>query len=81
MTTNTTPATTTTTTDPLAAIVQNNRALIQAFLSGEGSYEMDELIWDYYYGRGMVTNYNCTDVSGLYEQFVDEVTPLMEVPA
>jgi hypothetical protein len=75
MTTNTTltPA-----ANPLAAIVENNRPLIQAFLSGEGSYEMDELIWDYYYDKGVITNYNCTDVSGLYEQFVDEVQPLME---
>jgi hypothetical protein len=64
--------------DPLAAIVENNRAAILAFLSGEGSYEMDELIWDYYYSKGAITNHNCTDVSGLYEQFVDEVTPLME---
>lgn len=80
MTTNITPtpAAAPAAAGPLAAIVQNNRAAIQAFLSGEGSYEMDELIWDYYYGRGIITNYNSTDVSGLYEQFVDEVTPLME---
>ena len=59
-------------------VIQNNRALIDAFLSGEGSYEMDELIWDYYYGKGVITNYNCTDVSGLYEQFADEVEAVLE---
>lgn len=54
-------------------IVENNRPMIDAFMAGEGSYEMDELIWDYYYSNSTIRNYDCTDVSGLYEQFADEV--------
>jgi hypothetical protein len=54
-------------------IIENNPEMIKAFLSGEGSYEMDEIIWDYYYDQGRITNYNSTDVSGLYEEFVAEL--------
>ena len=57
----------------IKTIIENNPEMIKAFLSGEGSYEMDEIIWDYYYDQGRITNYNCTDVSGLYEEFVAEL--------
>ena len=54
-------------------IIENNPELVKAFLSGEGSYEMDEIVWDYYYDKGTIRNYDCTDVSSLYEQFVSEL--------
>ena len=54
-------------------IIENNPEMVKAFLSGEGSYEMDEIIWDYFYTQGRITNYNCTDVSGLYEEFAAEL--------
>ena len=57
----------------IKAIIENHPEMIKAFLSGEGSYEMDEIIWDYYYDQGRITNYNSTDVSGLYEEFVAEL--------
>jgi hypothetical protein len=47
--------------------------LVEELLSGNGSYELDEAIWDYYFNNGTIKNYNCTDVSSLYEQFLDEV--------
>ena len=54
-------------------IIENHRPMIDAFLAGEGSYEMDELIWDYYYDNGTIRNYDCTDVASLYEQFDSEL--------
>ena len=59
--------------DTIKNIIENNPKLVKAFLSGEGSYEMDEIVWDYYYGKGTIKNYDCTDVSSLYEQFVSEL--------
>jgi hypothetical protein len=53
--------------------VKNNPQLVEELLSGHGSYELDEAIWDYYFNNGTIKNYNCTDVSSLYEQFLDEV--------
>ena len=53
--------------------VKNNPKLVEELLSGHGSYELDGIIWDYYYDNGTIKNYNCTDVSSLYKQFLDEV--------
>jgi hypothetical protein len=54
--------------------VKNNPKLVEELLSGHGSYDLDEAIWDYYYDNGTIKNYNCVDLPvGLYEQFLDEV--------
>ena len=53
--------------------VKNNPVMVEKLLAGHGSYELDEIIWDHYYDNGTIKNYNCTDVSSLYEQFLDEV--------
>lgn len=57
----------------IRTILENHPEECKAFLSGSGSYLMDEIIWDYYYDNGTIRNYNCVDVSGLYEQFADEL--------
>ena len=54
-------------------IIENNPELVKAFLDGEGSYEMDSIVWDYYYSKGTIKNYNCVDVFSLYEDFVSEL--------
>lgn len=63
--------------DTIKNIIENNPELVKAFLSGEGSYEMDEIVWDYYYDKGTIRNYDCTDVSSLYEQFVSELEEVL----
>jgi hypothetical protein len=63
--------------DTINNIIENNPELVKAFLSGEGSYEMDEIVWDYYYSKGTIKNYDCTDVSSLYEQFVSELEEVL----
>lgn len=60
-------------------LIENNPELVKDFLSGAGSYEMDEIVWDYYYEKGTIRNYNCTDVSSLYEQFVFELEEALTV--
>ncbi len=54
-------------------IVQNNPAMVSAFLAGDCSYDMDSFIWDYYFDNGTIRNYDCVDVSSLYEQFESEL--------
>jgi hypothetical protein len=63
--------------DTIKNIIENNPELVKAFLSGEGSYEMDEIVWDYYYSNGTIKNYDYTDVSSLYEQFVSELEEVL----
>jgi membrane protease subunit (stomatin/prohibitin family) len=54
-------------------IVQNHPAMVSAFLAGDCSYDMDSFIWDYYFDNGTIRNYDCVDVSSLYEQFESEL--------
>ena len=57
----------------IQSIIQNNPAMVSAFLAGDCSADMDSFIWDYYFTNGTIRNYNCVDVSGLYEQFESEL--------
>jgi hypothetical protein len=57
----------------IQSLIQNNAAMVSAFLAGECGADMDEFIWDHYFAKGTIRNYNCVDVSGLYEQFESEL--------
>jgi hypothetical protein len=54
-------------------IIENYPELVNDFMNGQGSYDIDEIIWDYYYDKGVIRNYNNTDVSDLYKLFAEEV--------